>query len=247
MTFSTLRSRLRQVAFVPAGLLLTTHVVAGKLLLRNRRLRYELTIGVQTPEGQRCGSSVIEVTVKRTVPFWGTNGIRFRIKGKAPAVELPDGRLVFALLMDSTNVSLPALAAMDSQAMPSISDRIRRMNTGAIWAHLKAERPEMHVDAAIMSRRTGIHAGASYPDIVMLDPAEPTSIRAINPAKAEDVLGPGFSLTGLELRIVDAPPETAFDPPWLPSISYALDRLASSTGPMRNSLNSSRFVARGRN
>lgn len=247
MAFSTLRLRLRQIAFVPAGLLLITHLVVGNLLLRNWRLRYELTIGVQTPEGRRRGSSVIEVTVKRSVPFWGTNGINFQIKGKAPAVELPDGRLVFALLMDSTNVSLPALAAMDTQAMPTISDRVRRMNTGAIWSHLKAERPEIHVDAAIMSRRTGTDAGASYPDVVVLDPAEPTSIRAINPANAEDVLGPGFSLTGLELRIVDAPPDTAFDPPWLPSMSYALDRLASSTGPMRNSLNPSRFVARGRN
>jgi hypothetical protein len=239
--------RLHQIAFLPAGLLLIAYLAVGNILRRNWRLRYELTIGIRTPKGHLCGSSVIEVTVKRSVPFWGTTGIDFQIAGKAPAVELPDGRLVFALLKDSTSVSLPALAVMDTQAMPIISDRVRPMNTCAIWSRLKAERPEIHIDAATMSRRTGTSATASYPDVIVLDPAEVTSIRAINPVNAEPVLGPGFTLTGLEIRIVGTPPDTAFDPSWLPSISDALDRVASSTGPMRHSLNPARFVARGRN
>ena len=247
MTFSTLRLKLRQIAFVPAGLLLVAYLAVGNLPFRNWRLRYELTIGVQTPRGHLCGSSVVEVTVKRSVPFWGSKGMNFEIEGKAPAVELPDGRLVFALLKDTTNVSLPALAVMDTQAMPTISDRVRRMNTGTIWSHLKAKRPELHIDAATMSRRTGTGAAASYPDVVVLNPAEATSIRAINPVNAEPALGPGFSLTGLEIRIVGTPPDTTFYPSWLPSISDALDRKASSTGPMRHSLNPSRFVARRRN
>lgn len=78
MAFSTLRLRPRQIAFVPIGLLLITYLVVRNLLLRNRHIPYELTIKVRTPDGVRRGSSVIQATVERSMPFWGDNGIRHR-------------------------------------------------------------------------------------------------------------------------------------------------------------------------
>lgn len=242
MTSSTVSRWPRQIA----GLGAIACLAVGGFLLRNWRLRYELTIEVETPEGRRRGSSVIVATVRRSVPFWGASGSNLDIQGQAPSVELADGRLVFALLHDSTNVSLPGLAAIDTHTLPTTPDRLPRMNAGAIWSQLKARRPVMRVDAATMRRRMGSGAGACYPDIVVLNPADPTSIRAIDPANAEDALGPGFSLTALELRIVDAPLDALSELPWLPGVSSVLDRMASSTGPLRNSLNPARFVARGR-
>jgi hypothetical protein len=244
MTVPTRRGWRQGIAGIGVVLGLIAYFAMGRLLLRNWRLRYELTIEVETPEGRRRGSSVIQVSVKRTVPFWGDNGIHFQVEGKAPAVELPDGRLVFALLRDSTNEGLPELAVKDTNAMPAISDRLRRMDTGAFWSHLKAKRPDMFVDAAMMSRRITPSAGARYPTIVVVDPAAAKPIQSIDPANAEDVLGPGFGVAGLELRIVDRPPDMASDPPWLARVSQALDDMASSGLP-NSSMCLARFIDHG--
>ena len=243
MTFPTLRLRLLQLAYLPSVLLVIATLTVRAIFRRNWCLRYELAIEVETPTGPRRGSSIIEVIVRRSVPFWGANGINFGIAGRAPSAELPDGRLVFVLLHDATNVGLARLAAEDADFIPGISDRIRRMNTGTLWSYLKAKRPVLHVDAATMSRRTKTYPGATYPDLVVLDPAHPTSIRAIDPANPELGLGRGFRVVGITLSVVDALPDTAFDLPWLPGISSALDRVATSTGPLRNGLRPSRFIA----
>lgn len=243
MAFATLGWRLRQIAFVPAGLGLITLFVVGNLLLRNRHIRYELTIELRTPDGVRRGSSVIQATIERSIPFWGDNGIHHKVTGNAPAVELPDGRLVFALLRGSGNVSLPELAARDTNVLPLVTDWRRRKSTNEIWSHLKAKRPVIHVDAEIMLRRETPSAGARYPTIVVVDPTNAEPIRRIDLANGEDVLGLGFSVTGLGLRVVDTPPYTAFDPPWLSTISQALDDLRSSRFP-RLGVNLANFVAR---
>lgn len=243
MVFSTLRLRLRQIAFVPAGLLLITLFVVGNLLLRNRYIRYKLTIEVRTPDGDRRGSSVIQATIERSIPFWGDNGIHHKVTGNAPAVELPDGRFVFALLRGSSNVSLPELAAQDTKVLPVITDWRHRKRTNEIWSYLKAKRPILNVDAGIMCRRETPSAGARYPTIVVVDPANARPIRRIDLANSEDVLGPGFSVTCLELRFVNTPPDTAVNPTWLSVVSQALDDLGSPGVPRLN-VDFANFVAR---
>lgn len=242
MVFSTLRLRLRQIAFVPVGLLLITYLVVGNLLLRNRHIRYELTIKVRTPDGVRSGSSVIQATIERSMPFWGDNGIRHKVTGNAPAVELPDGRLVFALLRGSGNVSLPKVAARDTNVLPAVTDWRRNKPTSVIWSQLKAKRPLINVDAAFIALRTRPSAGSGYPTIVVVDPADAKPIQLVDWANSEDVLGSGFSLTGLELKFVNAPPDTALDPPWLPTVSQALDDLGPS-GLDRLGVTFANFVA----
>lgn len=244
MAFSTFRRWPRQLAGLGVGLLVVTYLAVGNRLLRSRRIRYELTIEVRTPHGVRRGSSVIQATIERSVPFWGDNGIHHRVTGNAPAVALPDGRLVFALLRGSTSVSLPELAAGDANALPVVMDWKRRKPTEAIWSHLRAKRPKIHIDAEMIARRMGPSAGSRYPAMVVVDPAGANPIRAIALANSEEVLGPGFGVTGLELKFVDAPPDTTLDPPWLSAVSQALDALGSSGLP-RPDVTSENFVARG--
>jgi hypothetical protein len=243
MVFSTLRLRLRQIALVPVGLLLITYLAVGNLLLRNRHIRYELTIKVRTPDGVRSGSSVVQATIERSMPFWGDNGIHHRVTGNAPAVELPNGRLVFALLGGAANVSLPEVAARDTNVLPAVTDWRRNKPTSGIWSKLKAKRPLIDVDAAFIALRTRPSTGSGYPTIVIVDPADAKSIQQVDWANSEDVLGSGFSLTGLELRFVNAPPDTMLDPPWLPTVSQALDDLGSS-GLGRLGVTFANFVAR---
>ena len=59
-------------------------------------IRYRLTAEVQTPEGVRTGSSVIETTWDR-----GLSGAT--VKGEAVAVDLPNGQTLFVLLRTASN------------------------------------------------------------------------------------------------------------------------------------------------
>jgi hypothetical protein len=68
--------------------------------------RYRLTVEVDTPEGLRTGSSVIEVQTSRssenTIPTPGK--INHRLRGEAVAVDLGQRGVVFALLRSEREV-----------------------------------------------------------------------------------------------------------------------------------------------
>lgn len=238
------RRRPRRIAGAFAALATLFYFTAGKVLLRDSKLRYELTIEVETPGGMRRGSSIIEAVIHRTVPFWGDNGVHLQLHGEAPAVELPDGRMLFALLHDTTNVFLPERAARDSNAIPAISGKILQgaNSVSTFWPELKSARPDMALDGTEM----GQHIAQSYPDLVVVDPADIQSIHAIDPQASEQVLGAGVRFVALRIAIVDLPPAVTLDrrAPWVSGISQKLDRIAAASGPLRHSLNPTRFIAR---
>src|SRR5262245_578483 len=63
--------------------------------------RYRLTVEVDTPEGLKSGSSVIETTVQDNTESWGppeSRMVRSRTKGEAVFVDLGSGKHVIALL-----------------------------------------------------------------------------------------------------------------------------------------------------
>jgi hypothetical protein len=63
--------------------------------------RYRLTIEVETPDGLKSGSSVIETSIEDRSDTWGppsARGLIIRTKGEAAFVDLGQGRHVIALL-----------------------------------------------------------------------------------------------------------------------------------------------------
>ena len=74
-------------------------VLSGCGLTGNPTYRFKMTIEVDTPEGVKTGSSVyaVETTGSRDLVSGG-KGSRFTLHGEAVAVDLPDGRTLFALL-----------------------------------------------------------------------------------------------------------------------------------------------------
>ena len=67
--------------------------------------RYRLTVEIDTPQGLRSGSSVIEVEQSMGSTAMSGFGRRLarRVRGEAVAVDLPDGRTLFALLRSDDN------------------------------------------------------------------------------------------------------------------------------------------------
>lgn len=69
--------------------------------------RYRLTVEVDTPEGLRRGSSVIQVKTQDIIGFPGPDagGIRTSVKGEAVVVDLGRRGLLFALLRDADSIA----------------------------------------------------------------------------------------------------------------------------------------------
>jgi hypothetical protein len=238
------QDRRRLLAGIGGVFALVFFFVASRLFRRGSQLRYELTIEVETEVGLRRGSSIIEARIRREIPFWGAPGVSYHLRGEAPAVTLPDGRMLFALLRDGINVSLPELAAAETGAMRPLSDRMLSgtNGTGKFWPQLKAARPVLVVDAATMSGRNA----QNYPALVVIDPADFESVEMIDPRAPEGALRSGERLVGLRIAIVDAAPVFTLEKraPWVLSISSSPIRIATASAPSRYDLRPSRFVAR---
>ena len=92
--------------------------------------RYRLTVEVETPEGLRTGSSVIEVQtdVASKLSISTPGQVRTRVRGESVAVDLPGGKTLFALLRSEENVDWPRYVmykltplARDETAMLSLA------------------------------------------------------------------------------------------------------------------------------
>lgn len=84
---------------------LVVAVIAGVIALtwfmtRPDRIRYKMTVEVETPEGVRRGFAVREVAIRHPLPLpaLGESRVSASVRGEAVVIDLPDGRVLFALL-----------------------------------------------------------------------------------------------------------------------------------------------------
>lgn len=173
-------------------------------------VRYRLTAEVETPEGVRIGSSVIEVT-------WGASrldgpfgGAGYSVKGEAAAVDLPGGQTLFVLLSSADDVDWAAwvikripTAGKAEQAIPESSDPKARI------ASARRELDLIRADRAIhpvwSSAPPHQIAGLSAPTLVRFrDVANPKSVEQVDPDNLVKSFGPGYRLKSLTVQMTDA-------------------------------------------
>jgi hypothetical protein len=165
--------------------------------------RYRLTAEVETPEGVRTGSSVIEV--QWTVPgkASGTQGTASRKwRGEAAAVYLPKGETLFVLL------SSPE--AVDWAAEAPGRARILKESVSATDAD-RVARP--------VPRTIEFPWGKSdnYPYFVRFrDLRDPASVEQVDPDDLAKTFGEGTKLKSLTVQITDDPTTTGIGQrlPW---------------------------------
>lgn len=159
---------------------------------RSEEYRYRMTVEVDTPEGRRTGSSVIEVGI--TEPgdsrfLLPDAGGTQTVEGEAVVVDLPKGKVLFALLEAPSDVdaagSFP-VDALNPKLYPVEYRFIQRAND------LKK------------IRDVGVLPKASYPFLVTFDDVtDPTSIRLVDPENLAATFGEGVKLRRITVEMTE--------------------------------------------
>lgn len=164
--------------------------------------RYRLTVEVETPEGLRTGSSVIEVQtfIASSRAITSPGAVRMRARGEAVAVDMPDGRTLFALLRSENEVDW-AGGIMFLLAPQYRGDNAALRTVRAIQRNRSVrELPFSKVVGGGSLRRDG------WPMLVTFDDIDdPTSVAMVDPLDLAATFGEGVELKRITVQITDDP------------------------------------------
>ncbi|MFC3311089.1 hypothetical protein [Blastomonas aquatica] len=196
----------------------------GCVELFPEKYRFRLTVEVDTPQGQRSGSSVYEVWANNKTALLPDEAKRdWGVRGEAVAVDLPNGQTVFALL--KTNAKHGDMAGMSMTALdPAYRNDI--VESAARIASGDGVRPQAEVGQG------------DYPMLVTFrDLADPASVRAVSPAEFGSVFGPGYALRRITVRIADEEVTTGVErrlPWWSEYLQRHLDGTSATIEDMKD-------------
>lgn len=180
---------------------LTALAAAGALVLTGcgeqlPTYRYRLTVEVETPEGLRTGSSVIEVRTRRGsgIPGPEAGGIGSTVRGEAVAVDLGPRGTLFALLSGPGAVDHAAGIA-PSVLLPELPDR---RGTPEAWGVNLRALKEVRGPAAV--------GPSHYPPLVRLrDIRDPKTVEQVRAEALTRHFGAGVYLRQISIEITDDP------------------------------------------
>ena len=159
-------------------------------------VRYRLRAEVETPSGVRSGSSVIEVTLNRSI----TN---YKLHGEAVAVDLPGGQVLFVLLRTPTNAdwaaSLPGFVPPESfVATQTFKERQAQEERQLAW--IRADRAIHYVWGGDVAKDRAPY----LPYIVRFrDLHDPKSVEQVDPLDLAKSFGAGYRLASLTVQSTD--------------------------------------------
>lgn len=166
--------------------------------------RYRLTVEVDTPEGLRTGSSVIEVQQgmgRTTMDGYGPV-VRYRIRGEAVAVDLPGGKTLYALLRSGNDVDWA------TRVVPFLSPDQDDENPldDVLLMEGKQEVPRTWPPVGHLSERP------AYPMMVTFgDEGDPTSVTLVDPDDLAASFGEGVKLKRITAELTDEPVTTGIE------------------------------------
>ena len=193
---------------------------------RFQPVRYRLTAEVETPEGIRTGSSVIEVTwgaSRLNGPFGGAG---YSVRGEAAAVDLPGGQTLFVLLSSADDVDWAAwvikripTAGKAEQAKPEARDPEARIASARRELDLiRADRAVHPVWSPVAPH---VVAGISTPTMIQFrNPSDPKSVELVDPNNLAKSFGTGTKLKSVTVQITDEPVTSGIQKRlgWLPTM-----------------------------
>jgi len=190
-----------------AAVLAMALVLAG--CWKSERYRYKLTLAVNTPEGVKRGSSVVEVV------FWEVSipakGIAHKLRGEALYLDLgPGARPLIALLGRQLKPYSQQWSADGGPAIQQMS-RLYDIPPSADIMDTIAKIARMRGPRTI--------AMNELPDLVTFaDVNDPQTVIEVNPNDLQAALGPGISWNEVTLESTDEPITKGIEQklPWIP-------------------------------
>ena len=175
------------------------------------RYRFRLTVQVQTPDGLRRGSSVYQVAAANLPALLPDEHKRdWSVKGDAVAVNLPDGRTLFALMRTRNafreDLALMSLAALDPKFKNDVVESAGRVALGFSTNQKADVRP------------------GDFPLLVVFENnADPRSAKEVDPA-GRGSLGPGYGSIRITVERTGDPVTRGIETrlPWLAAHHGAL-------------------------
>jgi hypothetical protein len=160
--------------------------------------RYRLTVEVETPEGLKTGSSVIEVkqALVRAGSSPANQAVERRVRGEAVAVDLPGGKTLFALLRSENDPDWAnrIYVLLEPEKKQDFEDAL----DDALEITGERTLPRMWPANVIMPRRS------AYPMMVTFgDPADPTSVAEVDPDDLAATFGDGVKLKRITVELTD--------------------------------------------
>lgn len=171
------------------------------LIYPSDRLRQRITVEVETPQGVRTGSSVVETEVQEGKSWGDASGIQFTLKGEAVAVSLPGGRTLFAVLHGSGDTFRDDPA---SYQVRLLSDALRAGAQASVRVPVQGLNL-MQARAAAKRAKVNLTLPRNlYPTLVTFaDPTDPRSVEQVVPTDLAATFGPGVRLKRITLAVTN--------------------------------------------
>jgi hypothetical protein len=164
--------------------------------------RYRLTVEVETPEGLKTGSSVIEVHTAKasrySIPTPGA--ISYRFRGEAVAVELGSRGTLFALLRSPDENDWPAqVMFLLTRYSEEGGDAGFRKTYDAMLANRNAiTLPQTFPDVGHLRNRKARPMLVRFRDI-----ADPKTVESVDPDNLTSTFGKGVKLKRITVQLTD--------------------------------------------
>jgi hypothetical protein len=155
---------------------------------QRKSFRYKMTIEIETPDGVRSGSTVREVSYFEpdNYPSIGESKPHWILNGEAVVVDLPQNKVLFALLMSGDGVVDYAGKEIDFLFRELGGKEIQ------LWPNPpKTMRPHINDPLPIL--------------VTFRDMTDPTSVQRIEPADLTASFGKGYRLKAITAAVTNAP------------------------------------------
>lgn len=185
------------------------------LIWGSDRLRQKITVEVETPDGPRMGSSVVETEVREGKSWGDASGTSFHLKGEAVAIDLPGGRTLFALLCGADGTQGDA-TGYQTRLLYEVLRAIGPSGPAGDVSHMDV----MQARAAAQDAEVKLDLPQwLYPMLVTFtDIDDPKSVQRVDPANPAASFGPGIRLKRITVEVTDDDVTTGIEKSlgWLP-------------------------------
>ena len=164
--------------------------------------RYRLKVEIETPEGLRAGSSVIEVDTAVSTGIPTPGAVQTRYRGEAVAVDLGERGTLFALMQSNERRDWAAqvMFLLAPSGVNSEGDRFLGRYQNMLKMRQEIALPRLYNASRYERASTGIPTLVTFKDM-----SDPQSVQRVDPENLAELFGEGVILRTISVQMTDEP------------------------------------------